>query len=273
MFARYVYKAGATVANVLADVCALIAGAALADLSADCDKTQTTVEGAAPGWRIDDVQAGYRILSAPLASAVGRKTYKVAVVGSEIRAYAAESWDSAAHAGVNVHGSGPDLQPNVAAAGGVLYVMALPDVAMVSAAGDERMFLLGELVDLTPSCAGRPSWFVIGRRTTSSAYAYVPRVKRPNNAGDDLLVSVTMRYFPPVAGGVLGANEERYYALHDIYIEQASYQGYPWLGRVRGVKVAMATAQPMDVYIAGDDRYVIVRPYYQNNECFGVLRG
>lgn len=273
MYARYVYKAGATVANVLADVCALIAGAALADLSADCDKTQTTVEGAAPGWRIDDVQAGYRILSAPLASGVGRKTYKIAVVGSEIRAYAAESWDSAAHVGANVHNTGPDLQPSVIAGGGVLYVMALPDVVAVSAAGDERMFLLGELIDLTPSCVGRPSWFVIGRRTGSSAYAYVPRVKKANAVGDNLLASVSMRYLMPVAGGVLAANEERYYALHDIYVEQESFQGYPWLGRMRGVKVAMASAQPMDVYVVGNSRYVIVRPYYQNNECFGVLRG
>ena len=71
MYAKYVYNAGATAANILSDVIAIMTGTTdIATLSASCNKPSTTIIATIPaGWTMHDAAASddSKVIKAPLA--------------------------------------------------------------------------------------------------------------------------------------------------------------------------------------------------------------
>lgn len=107
MYAKYAYVNGATQANTLADICAILAGeTTVANLSAACDQANTTITSAvAAGWTMHDASAGtnQRVLKAPHAD--NGSSYKYLLIDHTNTGYinfvGYESWNATAHTGTN----------------------------------------------------------------------------------------------------------------------------------------------------------------------------
>jgi hypothetical protein len=111
MYAQYVYKAGSTKANVLADIVALLTGETnKANLSADCVQANTeilTTESVA-GWTLHDAAAATNrvVLSAPCEDALFTKYFGLDFNGATlVYAGGASTWDAGAHTGTECVGT------------------------------------------------------------------------------------------------------------------------------------------------------------------------
>lgn len=106
MYVRYVTVAAPTFANIIADLAALLAGAAIVDLSASCDKVATTMVAnvVAPGWTVFDAAAGggSSVVSAPDSAGLITKFARLSMNSNALRVDTAESWNAATHVGVNI---------------------------------------------------------------------------------------------------------------------------------------------------------------------------
>lgn len=108
MFARYNYSASATLANIAADIIAILTGETnKANLSAGCDQTNTyilnTYTNAA--WTVHDAAAGTnkQVLNGERHDQAGNYEYLLLDYNTagflQLRAY--ETWDATTHAGTN----------------------------------------------------------------------------------------------------------------------------------------------------------------------------
>ncbi|MBF0629105.1 MAG: hypothetical protein HQL91_12885 [Magnetococcales bacterium] len=108
MYSKYVYLAGASAANILADLVAILTGeTVVANLSASCDKAQTTILSTIPaGWSLHDGSAGTnaKTIKAPLADDATKFKYVVldANTAGYIQTKVYETWDATAHTGTNI---------------------------------------------------------------------------------------------------------------------------------------------------------------------------
>lgn len=109
MHSSYFYSAGATQANILADVVAILTGeTTVDDLSASCDKVNTTIDAsvAAAGWTLHDASAGTNAVCLKAAVADNASQYKYLVVDTNSAGYihtkGYETWDAGAHTGTNM---------------------------------------------------------------------------------------------------------------------------------------------------------------------------
>ncbi len=107
MYAKYVYLAGATQANITADLAALLTGETnKANLSASCDQANTLIQASVPaGWTLYDADggSGSKVVRAPFADD-GTKHKYVRLYSSattSIRVEAYETWDATANTGTN----------------------------------------------------------------------------------------------------------------------------------------------------------------------------
>jgi len=106
MYATYVYAAGSTAANILADVVKLLTGTTdKAQLSANCVQASTSIDASvnAAGWEVYDASAGTnaRCLRAPIVD--NGSQYKYLVVDTNSAGYIFfklyESWNNSTHVG------------------------------------------------------------------------------------------------------------------------------------------------------------------------------
>ncbi|MEO5329334.1 MAG: hypothetical protein H7829_13965 [Magnetococcus sp. THC-1_WYH] len=108
MYCKYVYKAAASKANILADVVQLLTGeTALSNLSSDCNVgASQLVTTVAAGWTLHDASAGTnaRCIKAPLAD--DATTFKYMVIDTNttgsIFGKVYETWNATAHTGTNL---------------------------------------------------------------------------------------------------------------------------------------------------------------------------
>ncbi|MBF0341892.1 MAG: hypothetical protein HQL95_13155 [Magnetococcales bacterium] len=108
MNAKYTYVAGATAANILADLVAILTGETnINNLSASCNKPFTTIESiTAAGWTLHDAAAGTnaKCLKAPLAD--DATTFKYVVLDTNTAGYVItkvyETWNATTHVGTNL---------------------------------------------------------------------------------------------------------------------------------------------------------------------------
>lgn len=107
MNSQYVYGAGATAANILADLVAILTGETdVNTLSASCNKAFTTIESITPsGWTLHDAAAGpnAQCIKAPLAD--DPETFKYVVIDTNTAGYVLtkvyEAWNATTHVGTN----------------------------------------------------------------------------------------------------------------------------------------------------------------------------
>lgn len=108
MYTKYVYNAGATQAQVLADIQAVLTGETnKANLSAGCDKTNTLIQATiAAGWTTYDANAGSGsvVIKAPLADDAATFKYVRLYVpnATTFRKTVYETWNASTHAGTNM---------------------------------------------------------------------------------------------------------------------------------------------------------------------------
>jgi hypothetical protein len=109
MYTKYMYVAGATAANILADVSALLTGETnKANLSASCDQTNTDIDASArvAGWTSYDASAGTNARCFRAAVADNASQYKYLVIDTNTAGYILtkgyELWNSGTHAGTNL---------------------------------------------------------------------------------------------------------------------------------------------------------------------------
>lgn len=106
MFARYDYKAGSTLSEVMADIALLLTGTtAKASLSASCVQATTDiVSTVAAGWSVYDAAAGTnaQVFRALCADGVTYKYMWIQLTATtfEVRCY--ESWNATTHVGTNL---------------------------------------------------------------------------------------------------------------------------------------------------------------------------
>lgn len=137
MFTRYDYIAGATLAQVIADIALLLTGtSAKASLSASCAQANTNIIATvAAGWSVWDAAAGTNAQVFRALNGDGT-TYKYMYVGVtattyDVRCY--ESWNATTHVGTNLSASSQPTSDSrfSSASGGTLFVGASTQYAHV----------------------------------------------------------------------------------------------------------------------------------------------
>lgn len=136
MYTKYTYSAGATAANVLADVIALLTGETnKANLSASCNQANTEIltSWCVAGWTLHDASAGTNakaIKAVKLVIAGDPELFKYVVVDTNSAGYILtkvyETWNETAHTGTNLcynSGTGAFYSQRLNLTnGGILYI-------------------------------------------------------------------------------------------------------------------------------------------------------
>ena len=134
MYASYLYSAGATAANILADVVAILTGeTTVANLSASCDKVNTAIDATATvaGWTSHDASAGTNAVCLKAAVPDNAAQFEYVVIDTNsvgyIYAKVYEGWNAGAHTGTNMaylSATASSAQRVNVAAGGRLEISA-----------------------------------------------------------------------------------------------------------------------------------------------------
>jgi hypothetical protein len=107
MYAKYVTNPSSTLANIIADLAALLAGGSIASLSASCDKVNSTlVSTVAPGWTAFDVSSSVansgRVVSCADNSALTTKYANLQTPGAgQIDLLVYDTFNAGTHTGTN----------------------------------------------------------------------------------------------------------------------------------------------------------------------------
>ena len=107
MYAKYVTNATSTLANVIADIAALLCGGSIASLSSSCDKVNSTlVSTVAPGWTAYDISGSVansgRVISCADAGALTTKYANIMSPGAgSIDVLVYDAFNSGTHTGTN----------------------------------------------------------------------------------------------------------------------------------------------------------------------------
>lgn len=128
MFARYDYIAGATYANIISDISAIITGETnKANLSASCFQTSTYILSTnAAGWEVHDASAGTNKIAFK-AICVDATAYKYITIdvgtqnANAITFKVWESWNSGSHVGTNGTSTAGNI-PIDLISGGILFI-------------------------------------------------------------------------------------------------------------------------------------------------------
>lgn len=269
MFATYVYKAGATGANILADVLKLIADGSIASLSADAVQASCTRAGVATGWTLDD--AGYGIVSAPFEDGLARKVFKLSQSGNVLRMAGLDSWNAATHVGVNVCAD-QSMSALPVSTGGSLGIIACPEVLAIW--DTNGYFLVGaEFPRVEPFFIGRAATAVLRFLSSSDFTAHVTRVKSCYAVGDVVNSQLTLVGNVPMNGSLRGNNELPVYLITPLYVQiwASGYSG-AFSPPFRGVALVPYMGAPGTIFTGADGDFAMLpyTPSYQR--AIGVLR-
>lgn len=221
MYAKYVYKAGATAANVLADVLKLIADGDISALSADAVQASCTKAGVATGWTLDD--AAYGIISAPYEDGVGRKTFQLSQAANVLKMAGMDAWNVATHTGTNVM-TAQAMTALPLATGGTVWVNASPEVVAIWT--PDGYFLVGaEVQRIEPFFKGRSALIVIRYGANTDFKGQCTRAKAYDGNGDWTNFAVNFVSYTAFNGSFRGENEEIVYQILPInpYMYSANY--------------------------------------------------
>lgn len=211
MFGAYVWKAGATAPGVVADLLAIASGEPVSALSAACDKTATTIDGAPSGWAVHD--AAYGVLSAPSVADAGvTKLARIAHAGGVVQLSTADAWNAATHAATNAVDARAVSLP-VAVPGAIAFVMT-PEVFLLAAADWSSWHAVCEIKRDGPLLRDTtaPNWVLMGAEDGMTAEVRSPRLKNVADVGDatNLALDVASAY-GPLAGATTRDRQERLY--------------------------------------------------------------
>lgn len=221
MYIKYAYVPGATYANMLADIIAIICNnSTFASLSAACDQAASSIlaNSSTSNWAVYDAAASATSQVVRSLNADG-STYKylqVDLTAATITCKAWESWNAGTHAGTNQAASGaavksPTLAVSANTSGGYLYVMATNFYVFLMTPQLNTVNKVGvvEFSRDTPSLSsaypchaiyhslGTVSQNATGSpRVSSGAGGFgVCRLKAPSAAGDLAAATINQQFF------------------------------------------------------------------------------
>ncbi|HAT48853.1 MAG: hypothetical protein HQL07_03845 [Nitrospirae bacterium] len=199
MYTQYVYNAGATQANITADLVAVLTGETdKNNLSAGCNKTNTVIQAVvAAGWTLHDTDggSGSKVIKAPLADDATKfkyvRLYSSATTSIRFEVY--EGWDAGTNVGTNMcyysdttsYSQRLDLTN-----GGTIHVFSSARFAMLCAetsggwgsatySGPSGCFERTRLLPFDTVAYGMPpfAWFDMGYCAYNSSYqGFAPRL-------------------------------------------------------------------------------------------------
>lgn len=201
MKAIYTTVANPTLANTIADLAALLCGADIADLSANCAKASSQVDKTiAAGWTLVDAAASAtdRVISAPDVDGLTQKYLRLGGTATYLSVMGYESWNAGAHTGVNPTNGGTALG---AATNSVkfatnavqqYYVLGTPRYAIIIDMSAPSFYIgCFEFTRMAPWLKGTtyPSFVVTtssgsGLMSNGSNSLCSPRLKSQASAGD-----------------------------------------------------------------------------------------
>lgn len=271
MYAKYVFKAGSTAANVLADVVKLIADGAINTLSGDAVQASCSKAGVATGWTSDD--GNYAILSAPFEDGAARKVHQLAMAGTVLTVKGMDSWNAATHAGANVTTAASMTSGLPLSSGGTLNIVACPEIFAIWDASNYWL-MAAEVPRVEPFFKNRAGSISAARTGTNAYVAYVTRSKNPIAAGDSVNWAAYLGDARPMAGAARGENEELIYQLFPVPVLTYT-SGYQTLlsQPVRGLVSTPRFGVIGDIYSDGAGKdYVMLPARDEISQALGVLR-
>ena len=230
MYAKYEYNAGATQANVLADLVLICTGTTdVNSLSASCNKTTTTITSTvAAGWTVHDASASAtsQVIKAPYTDNGSAYKYFQIVSGASSFSFAGyETWDSGTHTGTNKN---PTSTSNISqyfstSEAGRFYIFASARfVALIGeystnyGSSNSGITVCAEFSRSQPwntTSSGYPSFTVIGTgeciNSSGAAHAYLMRTK--NLSGSDYTGANAAAYLSTVGGNYTSWNTSYYF--------------------------------------------------------------
>lgn len=252
MYGVYAWSAGATAQNIIADLVALLCGAAVNDLSASCNKLASSAAGEATGY--DAIDAAYGVFHAPgQAGGPGRLMRLQVSAQGRLQLGVVDGWVMGSHSATYASGL-IDASGLISAAGSV-NLFACDDALLVGSSDWSYWAASAEVKRDGPAMgdALAPGGFVVG-----GYYCYMPRLKSPSAVGDMAGVSATFAS----AYGAVSASAARDRA-EKLYIPMVpavlSYSSVP-IGEAAGVMVSGGYGQSGDyMQDAGGDTFVIAK--------------
>ncbi|MBF0423678.1 MAG: hypothetical protein HQL73_11875 [Magnetococcales bacterium] len=216
MYCKYVYKASATQANILADVVAVLTGtSSVASLSSDCDKVNSVlITTVAAGWTVHDPSAGTNSQVLKAAFADDTATFKYLWISTNTSGYIItaiyETWNASTHTGTNLcyYSNNTTVSQRIVTSGSnILNVLATARYALFLSdtgagytnKGPSSGYCVSGVVERTREmswdtpAAGYPPYLYFCWGGLSPAYA--PRVKA-RGTGDLTGSSATMNLGP-----------------------------------------------------------------------------
>jgi hypothetical protein len=254
MIGKYAWVAGASAANIIADIIKWITGADLATMSAACNQAATTRTGSATTWSAHDAAFGViRDLSDPAGPGIYARLTSSA--SPKLQAAAVAEWDIGSHAAAYATTAG-DVSLTLSAAGSV-NLLASSGVLLIGAADWSVWSLIGECArasGVLAASATVPGTYVL----QATAYAYMVRAKNATAAGfaTSAQVGVQSSFGQLNAAAVRDVNEALYHAMASMTI---SFGSAP-VGEARNVMVVGGYSQSGDTVVdQGGVEYLVVR--------------
>lgn len=205
MYGKYVWFSGASAANIVSDLVALITGADIASLSVACNKPLTTKLGSTPGWTV--VDAAYGVVGrAHVVGGVSNKQARITCT-TAVQLAIVEDWNASTHVAANavpaaVCGLG------IAGVGAVNYLFT-PDFLLIAASDWTKWQAGYEIKRDGPVLIDNsvPAHFQLGE----SASTFI-RIKAPTAIGDLFNGAMTVQsaYGTLVAASVRDRGEALY---------------------------------------------------------------
>lgn len=286
MHAKYVSTSTATIAQIIADIAALIVGSTVASLSASCDKANTTlISTVAPGWTVFDAAAPAtgQVITAPDADGLTTKFVRIFAgnaLSIDMQLY--DSWNAVTHAGVNPSNSFGATSGPAFTAGAVntYWIFATPRMLYITDAGQlsrgaweysrEIQYLKGTTYPCQMCVAAS------ALNVNVPADLFVPRVKALSAAGDLTAASSTLRMgsiacksvnaaigVGSPASTARDAAEVAYMEVRPVWVVSIvapATQTRPFIvGKIFDVvETMLAAGNPFDTFSDGVDTYMII---------------
>jgi hypothetical protein len=237
MYAKYNYTSGATLANIAADVIALLTGTVLkASLSAGCDAANTEIYApsgdnagyAVAGWTVHDAAAGTNKQVLKAAVVDDAAFYKYVMVDYNTAGYMQlhlyETWDAGTHAGTN--------QATAIATTGQQRI-TVGTGATLAIGASARYIMMQSITAAGIGASEANEWTGVFERSRLAPWdtvgnAYPPSVLVKGLAfgfRNAMFGAACPRYKNPVGGDFTGANAT-------LYPTTMGWCGYPNIGSV-----------------------------------------
>jgi hypothetical protein len=176
MYGKYAWVAGASPVSVVADLIALVGGAAVNTLSVACNQAGSNTQGVASTWAA--VDAVYGVVQSPSKVGAGYKQARITVAANIIQLAAVEGWNAGTHVATNAVAA-QSCSLSTASAGSVWF-LATEDHLLFASSDWTAWQGVFEVKRDGPmlSDVSVPAHAQVGPN-----YCYWPRLKNPTTVG------------------------------------------------------------------------------------------